>query len=248
MSRAPLPAGVVVVDEVAGVGRADHVVVHVEVDAVLVGRRQRATCSGCEPSRPCSSAPHQREAQVVARGVAAGGPGERGLEDRGGAGAVVVDAGAGRDAVEVGAGHHDVLGVAARPVGDEVVRRPRRGRERLDLGGVADGVELGLHPVERGLVARSAGGAVAAVGGGDVLQLLQVGGHVGDAEVGRGRGDGGRGGAGEGRGDEGAGGDGGQRGRTKGTHGDLPRGRVRSTGRNGRRGGAAALPRPVRAR
>src|SRR5439155_11851289 len=96
------------------------------------------------------------------------------LENRRGTGAVVVDARAGGDAVEVGAGHEDLVRVAAGPVGDQVEPGEVVDHERLDRGGVAGRVELGLDVVERGPVAGAAVGAGAAVVVGDGLQLRQV--------------------------------------------------------------------------
>ena len=193
----PVAGRVVVVDEVARVGRADHVEVQVELDLVLLGRRQRGHVVLRAEQAELLGAP-EAEPDVVPRRDAAGGEGQGVLQDAGGAGAVVVDARAGRHGVEVGAGHHHVVRVAAGPVGDEVVGRPGGRRERLHAGGVAGGVELGPHPVERGEVAGAAGGAVAAVGVRDGLELVEVGPHVGDRDVGRG-GEGGRRASGQGR-------------------------------------------------
>ncbi len=108
----------------------------------------------------------------------------------------------------MGAGHHDVRGVAARPVGDQVVAGRAVVAEGLQRGGVAGGVQLGLHVVDRGLVAGAAVGAVAAVGGGYRLELGEVGLDVGHRDVGGGGrcrrgGDGRRGGRGRGRGQQG---------------------------------------------
>ena len=74
-----------------------------------------------EPRSPSSSAPHQpnRRCRVGWKPVRA--TGERHLEVGGRAGAVVVDARAGGDAVQVRADHQGVGGVAARPVRDQVV-------------------------------------------------------------------------------------------------------------------------------
>src|SRR5690606_10988895 len=114
--------------------------------------------------------------------------GERGLQDGGRAGAVVVDGGAGGDAVEVRAHHQDLAGVAAGPVGDEVVAGAAGAGELLDGGGESGCVQLGLHVVEGRLVAGAAVGAVAAVGGGYGLKPGQMRLDVGDGAVGCGGG------------------------------------------------------------
>ncbi|CAM5294914.1 hypothetical protein SGRI78S_00401 [Streptomyces griseus subsp. griseus] len=207
---------VVVVDEVTGVGRADHVEVEISGELGAVGGRQVVDVVLRADQAQLLRAP-PGEPQVLVGLVPGAGDGERGLQHGGRAGAVVVDPGAGGDRVEVGPGHQDLVGVAAGPVGYQVVAGgPARG-ELLERGGVSGRVELGLHVVDGRLVAGAAVGAVAAVVRGDRRELREVGLDVGQGDVGRGRGGcrrgrgaGGLGGRGTGRedGGEGHGGDG----------------------------------------
>src|SRR5690606_21176311 len=128
------------------------------------------------------------EAQVPVRPQPLPGHLQRDLQEGGRAGAVVVDAGASGHAVEVGADHEHVAGVAAGPVGDEVVAGGAVAGERLECGGVPGGVQQVLDVVGGGQVAGPAVRPVAAVGGGDGLQPAQVGLHVLQRDVGDGRG------------------------------------------------------------
>ena len=97
------------------------------------GRRTLSTRRGRTPRRPT-------RAKRTCSGAVRLGHGLRRLEHRGRAAAVVVDAGAGVDGVQVRADHDDVVGVAPRQLGDDVVgRRLTSERVCLERGGETGG-------------------------------------------------------------------------------------------------------------
>jgi hypothetical protein len=141
-------AGVVggVVDLVGEVRGAHHVVVHEEADLLVFLRRQGSGVEvGADEAFFFGGPPGEAHAVVDVEGGEVGCDFEQGQ----GSGAVVVDAGAFRYAVGVGAEDDAVFGVAASGLGDDV-----QGVDGLDFGvDVGDCVDLlaGLELLERGL-------------------------------------------------------------------------------------------------
>jgi hypothetical protein len=177
---------VAVVDEVARVRRGEHVEVEEALDLRPFGGRQVVDVE-LRPAQPQLLRAEPGEAQML--GGRETGRGDRlgDLQQRGRAGAVVVDAGSRGDAVEVRASHQNLVGVAARPVGDYVPAGGAARGERLDGGDPAGRVQLGLDVVAGGLESGPAVRAVAAVRRRDALQLRQVGLDVRQRDVGHGQ-------------------------------------------------------------
>src|SRR5690606_2828109 len=113
------PVGVVaVVDEVAGVRRADHVEVQVERDVQLLFEGQALhVLGGADQAGLLGTPPREADRVLHVRGTAHA---QGGFQQSGAPGAVVVDAGPFRDAVQVGTGHHDVVGAPGAGLGDDV--------------------------------------------------------------------------------------------------------------------------------
>ncbi|TKW49500.1 hypothetical protein CTA1_1340 [Colletotrichum tanaceti] len=154
----PVARVVAEVDVVDRVDGADHVVVPVEADGVGLGLGQvGGVVEGADEAALLGAPPDEADL-VLEAAVLLEGAGD--LEQGRGAAAVVVDAGAGLDAVEVGAQHDDVVRVALLGLGDDVPR----------LALVPDGVDEEVH------LERLAGGQARPPGGG-VLEGHEAHGH-----------------------------------------------------------------------
>jgi hypothetical protein len=129
-----------------GVGRADHVEVHVGADAAALGGGEPPDVGARAVEAELLGRPEAEPQRVArARSLAEAG---REREQRRRARAVVVEARAGRDRVDVGARHDDAVAVRAGQLGDHVAGRALLG-DRVD----AD-VDRPRAPAERGAAAR----------------------------------------------------------------------------------------------
>src|SRR5690606_7044727 len=181
------PVGVVaVVDEVAGVRRADHVEVQVERDVQLLFEGQALhVLGGADQAGLLGTPPREADRVLHVRGTAHA---QGGFQQSGAPGAVVVDAGPFRDAVQVGTGHHDVVGAPGAGLGDDVAGGDalQPGLDvQLDLGtglpgqllpdllGDAGGGDAGVLRVAEGAVERAVHVVVD-----DRRTGPQVGGHL----------------------------------------------------------------------
>lgn len=150
-----------VVDLVGKVGAREHVEVDKDADLLVLGGRERVGVIGrAEQALLLGGPPGEADAVVDLELCELDGN----LEDRDAAGAVVVDARAGGDAVAVAAEHDAVVRVAALGLGDDVVRQD----------GLDGGVDVG-NGVDAVAVAQLLGQRLAAAAGdakgGDLVGL-----------------------------------------------------------------------------